>query len=137
MANGTVSLKKLLAKILEQFNYDYVIEKGTSGIWTYQKWYSGKRECWANISYTGNTTTAWGNLYRSGNITVDDFPSNLFTAVPKTVVSARCSTTGYQSCGCKARVVPTATNFGAVWLFRTVSTSGNHTYYLSLYAIQN
>lgn len=25
---------------------DYVVERGTSGIWTYEKWASGKSECW-------------------------------------------------------------------------------------------
>ena len=29
---------------------DYVIEQGTSGIWTYRKWASGIAECWGNTS---------------------------------------------------------------------------------------
>jgi hypothetical protein len=31
---------------------DFIIARGTSGIWTYEKWASGKAECWAKFSYT-------------------------------------------------------------------------------------
>lgn len=27
-------------------NADYIVEQGTSGIWTYRKWASGVAECW-------------------------------------------------------------------------------------------
>ena len=38
-----IDVKKTLAKLL---NCDYVIEEGSSGIWTYRKWASGIAECW-------------------------------------------------------------------------------------------
>jgi hypothetical protein len=31
---------------------DFIVARGTSGIWTYEKWASGKAECWAKYSYT-------------------------------------------------------------------------------------
>ena len=34
---------------------DYVVEQGTSGIWTYRKWNSGVAECWGNVSTTPAT----------------------------------------------------------------------------------
>lgn len=34
-------------------NGDYIIEQGTSGIWTYRKWQSGVFECWGNYSASG------------------------------------------------------------------------------------
>ena len=39
---------------------DYVVEQGTSGIWAYRKWNSGKAECWleSNLSITGSTPVA-------------------------------------------------------------------------------
>ena len=43
---------------------DVIVEQGTSGIWTYRKWSSGKAECWG--TYTAEPqllNTAWGNLY--------------------------------------------------------------------------
>lgn len=43
---------------------DYVIEVGTSGIWKYQKWKSGKVECWgiSNAPAT-NYTRQFGSAY--------------------------------------------------------------------------
>lgn len=35
---------------------DYVVEQGTSGIWTYRKWNSGMAECWATVSATMSVT---------------------------------------------------------------------------------
>ena len=43
---------------------DYVVEQGTSGVWTYRKWASGLAECWGE--YTNNEVyyvTEWGSLY--------------------------------------------------------------------------
>ena len=41
---------------------DYVIEQGTSGIWTYRKWNSGIAECWGmyskSVSISANNHTA-------------------------------------------------------------------------------
>ena len=31
---------------------DYVVEQGTSGIWTYRKWNSGIAECWCAVADT-------------------------------------------------------------------------------------
>ena len=38
---------------------DYVLEQGTSGIWTYRKWSSGVAECWAKITQTVTPGDAW------------------------------------------------------------------------------
>ncbi len=48
---------------------DYVVEQGTSGIWTYRKWNSGVAECWG--AYTGNIaiTKTWGSMYYSDSLT--------------------------------------------------------------------
>lgn len=34
---------------------DFVVEQGTSGVWTYRKWNSGIAECWGNVSTTPST----------------------------------------------------------------------------------
>ena len=36
---------------------DYVIEQGTSGIWTYQKWNSGLYECWCQVEGQTSSST--------------------------------------------------------------------------------
>ncbi len=49
---------------------DYVVEHGTSGIWTYRKWASGIAECWgvytATISHYTTVNNFYG-YYRDGN----------------------------------------------------------------------
>ena len=54
---------------------DFVLEQGTSGIWTYRKWYSGLYECW------GTDMTEPSSNYISG-----EFPIN-FPEKPKLFVS--------------------------------------------------
>lgn len=56
---------------------DFVIEQGTSGIWTYRKWYSGIAECWG----TGTISVLCKNQSGSGWFTDDmsiDLPAGLF-----------------------------------------------------------
>ena len=62
---------------------DFVVETGTSGIWTYRKWYSGLAECWGKKTGTvTNLAKAWGNLY-VGETYIDrvQYPFT-FTAAP-------------------------------------------------------
>ena len=43
---------------------DYIVEHGTSGIWTYRKWASGVAECWGKITQTVTPGDAWaGTLH--------------------------------------------------------------------------
>ena len=59
-----------------------MIERGTSGIWTYRKWSSGDAECWGLIASKSYAMTgAWGAGYYSQNNSVS-FPSGLFVSTP-------------------------------------------------------
>lgn len=59
---------------------DYIVEEGTSGIWTYRKWASGIAECWGDDtqSVTAYATILSGmqNFRKTVNL-----PSNLFTRI--------------------------------------------------------
>ena len=55
---------------------DFVVEKGTSGIWTYRKWQSGISECWGSQDATPTTMTAFDRVYYFD--TEVAFPANLF-----------------------------------------------------------
>lgn len=58
-------LKAILDKILPIDQVDYVVEQGTSGIWTYRKWSSGFAECWGraiNCSIPANWSTTGVNI---------------------------------------------------------------------------
>ena len=62
---------------------DYVVEQGTSGIWTYRKWSSGIAECLGAQSYSNiGVSSAWGSVYESDGQKLA-FPSGLFTAAPE------------------------------------------------------
>jgi hypothetical protein len=50
------------------FVKDYVVEQGTSDIWTYRKWNSGIAECWGIYTMTSACTKTWGALYYSDTL---------------------------------------------------------------------
>lgn len=58
---------------------DFIVESGTSGIWTYEKWNSGKVICYGNNSASIDCTTQMGSLYY-GTLSLT-LPSNLFTSI--------------------------------------------------------
>lgn len=103
---------------------DFVLEQGTSGIWTYRKWYSGLYECW------GTDMTAPTSNYISGT-----FPIN-FPEKPKMFVSNTYDSGGFTI------VIKQIHTSGGVWKYqlylrdttggatRNVNTEG-----LDLYAV--
>lgn len=67
---------------------DYVVEQGTSGIWTYRKWNSGVAECWGvETSSSSSTTSTEGGLFF--RIVYSTFPTSFFIAVPVVEVTAK------------------------------------------------
>lgn len=74
---------------------DYIVEQGTSGIWTYRKWKSGIAECWgtytASIAVT-NSSASYGG-YRSGLITATAFPFT-FASTPSITATIGRGATG-------------------------------------------
>ncbi len=64
---------------------DYIVQHGTSGIWEYNIWKSGKAECWGTTSnITVNVTTGWGSMYTTSAAqpsTTQNYPTNLFSSV--------------------------------------------------------
>lgn len=68
--------------LTERNTVDYLVEKGTSGIWTYEKYNSGFARCYGAQSDTVSCTTAWGSVYiNSGFNTYANLPSGLFVGV--------------------------------------------------------
>lgn len=88
---------------------DFIVEQGTSGIWTYRKWNSGIAECWGRSSGTIDITTQW---YHSTEYTSDPIGENYptaftFTDIPKLQATLRPTTSG-----------------GASWLFSETTSAG-------------
>ena len=68
---------------------DYIVEQGTSGIWTYRKWNSGIAECWLSEPWTYNgslnfNVASWANGYEpaEGRIALPNFPTLSFQKIP-------------------------------------------------------
>ena len=59
---------------------DYIVERGVAGMWTWEKWNSGKAVCWGNQSLTVTINEAWGNIVGSPSFNVA-FPFE-FMAIP-------------------------------------------------------
>lgn len=76
-----LNVKKTLTKILDALKADYVVEQGTTGIWTYRKWNSGIAECWGAENKVTPVTTSWGNGYTSPQLSTS-FPSDFFISAP-------------------------------------------------------
>ena len=74
---------------------DYVVATGTSGIWNYRKWASGRAECWGKTSRTVTNwgTNAWGGVYNCANVSL---PFG-FLSVAAALANAACGTT-YAPC---------------------------------------
>ena len=62
-------LTAILNEVLPSVAVDYIVEQGTSGIWTYRKWNSGIAECWGTNSYTVNFDTQIASNMRTSTST--------------------------------------------------------------------
>ena len=60
---------------------DYIVEQGTSDIWTYRKWNSGIAECWGLWTTTSTFPNAYGGAYESASSLKKNLPSGLFIEV--------------------------------------------------------
>ena len=59
---------------------DYVVEQGTSGIWTYRKWNSGLSECFGGLNVSPSSPNTEGSLYFK-SVSVP-YPTKLFLEKP-------------------------------------------------------
>lgn len=61
---------------------DYIVSEGTSGIWAYRKWNSGKAECWCHHSMTSTWTATRG--YQSGSVWIMQYMTGSNSAIAST-----------------------------------------------------
>ena len=105
----------------EEIKDDHIVEEGTSGIWFYRKWSSGRAECWG-YKFTTGALAPWSSHY-SCALSVENLPSGLFNSSPYWIVSGRCTTCdtvcGLSSSGGSSTQSP------AVVLIRPAAASGN------------
>ena len=86
---------------------DYIVERGTSDIWTYEKWNSGKVVCWGNVSTT--PTTVNGNNAITVNLPITfvgtDYKVDITPAKAAMYVDA------FGDCATNGTITHTTTNF--------------------------
>lgn len=114
-------------KILGQNMNDFVVEQGTSGIWSYRKWASGIAECWGRREF-GNVycnTEYYGTYY--GSAIAINFPSGLFSEAPS------CQCTAESQYVWVTHDKPTAAKFPVTYYYSP--QSGTYDVSVNLYAV--
>ena len=108
---------------------DYVVEQGTSGIWTYRKWNSGLSECFGGLNVSPTSPSSEGSLYFK-NVGVA-YPTGLFLEKPY-------ATGGVMAdwiCGItQAWSSSTKDNFnGYLWVANSRALNGNYSFMIKLH----
>lgn len=132
MSSETITrndLTNILNEILPSQGADYVVEQGTSGIWTYRKWNSGIAECWG-LYTTGSVaiSRAFGNIYTHQNqIDGVAYPFT-FTSAPYEV-----ETIHNANCWIMYQNAQTTTTSKSFWIVRPVSYATSAQYAVDIY----
>lgn len=87
-----MSIKEVLTRIINALKVDYIVEEGTSGIWTYRKWVSGLCEVCGTFSDTSSTAYASAGVgyYRTLSVNLP----NVLTSIDNPQVTARTGNVG-------------------------------------------
>ncbi len=104
---------------------DYVVEHGTSGIWTYRKWASGIAECWGTQRHTITSWSGWGNLFEGKPIFTTNYPSGLFLSPPTINMVADGTPSNSGTCGLEIWQYGSASVTPQMLVLRPNSTSTN------------
>lgn len=102
---------------LQQVNepeVDYVVESGTSGIWTYQKWKSGIAKCWGNYSFNTSVQEQLELFYRSTTINTN-YPFT-FKYVPMEIATIQSSSGQVLLANSGANTTKTSGNYAIISL---------------------
>lgn len=107
---------------------DYIVEQGTSGIWTYRKWNSGIAECWGSRVITGvKVDQAWGNLYNADTPDAIAYPFT-FTSTP---VEVACMGSNNMSLWMACSSINTSASTGKYFAMRP-NTASTTTYTVTI-----
>lgn len=98
IANGGTGATTAASAVTKLGIADYVVARGTTGIWTYQKWNSGVAECWGSstINYQISCTTQQAagvytdSTFRAAHASL---PSGLFNKI--TFATSNVRSSGY------------------------------------------
>jgi hypothetical protein len=86
---------------------DFVVEQGTSDIWTYRKWNSGIAECWCNKSTTPTTVNGTNSISVSLPFTFVGIDYKVSITPAKTAMYI----TSFGDCATNGNLTHTTTSF--------------------------
>ena len=109
-------------------------ECGTSGIWKYIKFKNGYAICIGNKTIGTKIETTWGNLFHSGDKTLDNFPFT-FVEVPWVVYSTTSSSSTNSCFVMNGNGAPSASNPGHIMLVRGSKNTSSVNYSVTIQAI--
>ena len=81
LKNTLEAIKTKLSAHDKALSVDYIVEQGTSGIWTYRKWNSGIAECWGVDEFYHTSWAKWNptGLYYSVGNHITNYPFSFST----------------------------------------------------------
>lgn len=123
----------ILSNNVDDLSVDYIVEQGTSGIWTYEKWASGKAKCWGSFDYTTPSWSAWGSGYFTGNTPSKPYPFT-FTRIDNVIPSINETPHVDTSIGI-AGGQGTLSTSPTYYLIRPVSLAGTSTIPIGIYVV--
>ena len=116
---------------INELSVDYIVEQGTSGIWSYRKWNSGLSECWTTtpVQFTFTETKEWGSMYESP-LTYYNYPTNLFINDPNIIIQKAGGAGGWLEIGSGSTIQRTP----GIYIIYPVKKTSSTTAYISIYA---
>ena len=97
---------------------DYIVDQGTSGVWTYRKWNSGIAELWGYHYVNTACNVGWGYMLETAGIALPNFPFT-FKSTPYGFYSWN----GGGGAAFVEQCAPTTTGAGGTWLARPGNTT--------------
>lgn len=120
----------------ENYIKDYIVSRGTTSIWTWEKWNSGKAECWGKHNVgTLAFTAPYGSWYEATKTASANFPSGLFKSAPSYFNAHFLNgdkATAFVEAGYSA---PSATNTGVLYLAKATKDDSMTNATLAYHAI--
>ena len=117
---------------------DYIVDQGTSGIWTYRKWNSGVSECWGQVNVNVTSWSQFGNAYEGlPGAGVQSYPTSLFNAAPTLNYSITRNDGAPAIISIEASTGASSSQTPNLYPIRpsSSSTTGNNLYVMQYYAI--
>ena len=108
---------------------DYIVEQGTSGIWTYRKWASGVAECWGQKQITSYAMTKATYNHYYGTAITENYPFSFVSIIYKSseASDSKTSVVGVQrGTGADASLTQIGNTYPISFASQTVDITLNH-----------